>query len=182
MARSQRLKGQRAKDLREVLEAKRAKRALSNGDYKAEAQVPKREAPPSSLGSRIEIENFTIQANLSVSSSASVNSMPETSIPVSDIEKMGESERSEHVDDTWQEEEYYAKKMPAKKTRPELVVSKKFEKLDKKLERLHVFMKSKVMDQYVDIVDDDDEKLKLKHTIHLTYKMPKRYGKVRVLP
>ncbi|KDP30708.1 hypothetical protein JCGZ_15507 [Jatropha curcas] len=46
MARSPRSKRQRAKDLREVLEAKRAKGALSNGDYKAEAQMPKREAPP----------------------------------------------------------------------------------------------------------------------------------------
>ncbi|KDP44564.1 hypothetical protein JCGZ_22146 [Jatropha curcas] len=35
----------RAKEIKEVLEVKQAKRALSNGDYKAEAQVFKREAP-----------------------------------------------------------------------------------------------------------------------------------------
>ncbi|KDP24272.1 hypothetical protein JCGZ_26625 [Jatropha curcas] len=46
MAQSRRLKRQRAKDLRELLEAKQAKRALSNSDCKAEAQMPKREAPP----------------------------------------------------------------------------------------------------------------------------------------
>ncbi|KDP24707.1 hypothetical protein JCGZ_25698 [Jatropha curcas] len=46
MARSRRLKRQRAKDLREVLERKRAKRALSNNDCKAKAQMPKRDAPP----------------------------------------------------------------------------------------------------------------------------------------
>ncbi|KDP30686.1 hypothetical protein JCGZ_16393 [Jatropha curcas] len=46
MAPSRHSKRQRAKDLREVLEAKRDKRALSNVDYKAEGQVLKREAPP----------------------------------------------------------------------------------------------------------------------------------------
>ncbi|KDP26281.1 hypothetical protein JCGZ_22305 [Jatropha curcas] len=45
MARSQGSKRQRAKDFREVLEAKQAKRAISNSDYKAEAQMPKKEAP-----------------------------------------------------------------------------------------------------------------------------------------
>ncbi|KDP26334.1 hypothetical protein JCGZ_22109 [Jatropha curcas] len=45
MARSHRLKHQRVKDLREVLEAKRARRALSNVDYKGEVQMPTREAP-----------------------------------------------------------------------------------------------------------------------------------------
>ncbi|KDP29314.1 hypothetical protein JCGZ_19409 [Jatropha curcas] len=45
MARSRQSKRQRAKDLREVLEAKRAKRALSNSDCKAKTQMPKREAP-----------------------------------------------------------------------------------------------------------------------------------------
>ncbi|KDP37675.1 hypothetical protein JCGZ_06903 [Jatropha curcas] len=50
---------------------------------------------------------------------------------------------------------------------------RKIEKLDKKLEKLHVFMKSKQMDQYVDINDDDDEELEVKHETRLTYKMPK---------
>ncbi|KDP26308.1 hypothetical protein JCGZ_22318 [Jatropha curcas] len=45
MARSRRSKHQSAKDLREVLEAKCAKRALSNSDCKGEAQMPKRETP-----------------------------------------------------------------------------------------------------------------------------------------
>ncbi|KDP23780.1 hypothetical protein JCGZ_00149 [Jatropha curcas] len=46
MAHFHRSRRRRAKDVREVLQAKRAKRALSNVDYKAETQVPKREAPP----------------------------------------------------------------------------------------------------------------------------------------
>ncbi|KDP29465.1 hypothetical protein JCGZ_19294 [Jatropha curcas] len=224
MARSGRSKRQSAKDLKEVLKVKRAKRALSNGDYKADAQVPKREAPPvptlvkedqlkeahellleikqaqldamtpfqvltSSLGSLTEIGNFLVQADLSVLASIFVDSMGEPSVPVSEIEKMvkkivaanlekllgsnkgkeqviieddeaeSESERKEHMDDTWQDKELFAKKMPTKKTEPKPVVLKKFEKLDKKLEKLHVFMKSKEMDQYVDIDDDDDNEI-----------------------
>ncbi|KDP27445.1 hypothetical protein JCGZ_19806 [Jatropha curcas] len=104
--------------------------------------------------------------------------MGERSNPVSKIEKMvkkivaacleddeakGESKRKEQMDDTWQDEEFFTKKMPTKKTEPEPVVSKKFEKLKKKLEKLHVFRQSKGMDQYIDINDDDDEELELKH-------------------
>ncbi|KDP27729.1 hypothetical protein JCGZ_19706 [Jatropha curcas] len=77
-----------------------------------------------------------------------------------DEEAKDESEKKEHVDDTWQDEEFF-KKMSAKIVES-LVVSKKFEKLDKKLEKLHVFMGSKGMDQYIDLDDDDDEELEFK--------------------
>ncbi|KDP42649.1 hypothetical protein JCGZ_01706 [Jatropha curcas] len=46
MARSRRSKHRMAKDLREVLEVKLAKRALYNSEYKVEAQMPKGAAPP----------------------------------------------------------------------------------------------------------------------------------------
>ncbi|KDP29306.1 hypothetical protein JCGZ_19462 [Jatropha curcas] len=67
----------------------------------------------------------------------------------------------------------FFKKTFAKKAESEPVVSKKFEQLDKKLEKLHVFMKSKRMDQYIDLDDDDDEELELKQAIPVTYNMPK---------
>ncbi|KDP21555.1 hypothetical protein JCGZ_03663 [Jatropha curcas] len=62
---------------------------------------------------------------------------------VEDDEAKGESERKEDMDDTWQDEEFFAKKIPTKKAESEPVILEKFEKLDKKLEKLHVFMKSK---------------------------------------
>ncbi|KDP30101.1 hypothetical protein JCGZ_18233 [Jatropha curcas] len=71
-------------------------------------------------------------------------------VVIEDDEAKGESERKEHVDDTWQGEEFF-KKMFAKKAESESVISKKFEKLDKKLEKLHLFMKSKGIDQLMRI-------------------------------
>ncbi|KDP24271.1 hypothetical protein JCGZ_26624 [Jatropha curcas] len=98
--------------------------------------------------------------------------MAKSSIPVSEIEKMiekivasslkklirsdkgkeqvviedekakDEFEKKEHIDDTWQDEEFF-KKMSAKKAESEPVVLKKFEKLDKKLKKLHMFMRSR---------------------------------------
>ncbi|KDP32230.1 hypothetical protein JCGZ_13837 [Jatropha curcas] len=156
--------------------------------------------PSSSSSSHFEIEYSSVQADLSVLASTSSDKMAEPSIPVSEIEKMiekivaaslekllrtdkgkeqvvieddeakGESERKEHIDDTWQDEEFF-KKMSAKKAESELVVSEEFENLDKKLKKLHVFVKSKGMDQYVDINDDDDEELELKQTTPMTYTM-----------
>ncbi|KDP24722.1 hypothetical protein JCGZ_25713 [Jatropha curcas] len=138
--------------------------------------------PTSSLGSRTEIENFLIQAKLSVSASTLVDNMGTTSVPMLDIEKMIEKIvaaslekllRSDKGKEQVIIEDDEAKKMPTKKTESKPVVSKKFEKMDKKLEKLHVFMKSKGMDQYVDIDDDSDEELELKRVTRLTYKMPK---------
>ncbi|KDP45539.1 hypothetical protein JCGZ_18776 [Jatropha curcas] len=63
-----------------------------------------------------------------------------------DKEAKGESVKKGHIDDTWQDDEFF-KKMSAKRADTAPVVSEKFEKLDKKLEKLHVFMKSKGMDQ-----------------------------------
>ncbi|KDP27387.1 hypothetical protein JCGZ_20211 [Jatropha curcas] len=94
-------------------------------------------------------------------------------VVIEDDEAKGESEKKEHVDDTWQDEEFFAKEVPIKKSKYEPVISEKFVKLDKRLEKLHVFMKSKGMDRYVDMDDDEDEELELKNTIPLTYKMPK---------
>ncbi|KDP22053.1 hypothetical protein JCGZ_02475 [Jatropha curcas] len=54
MARSQHSNCQRVKDLREVLEAKQAKRALFNNDYKAKAQVSKREASLISTPTKVD--------------------------------------------------------------------------------------------------------------------------------
>ncbi|KDP27674.1 hypothetical protein JCGZ_19566 [Jatropha curcas] len=82
------------------------------------------------------------------------------------------SEKREHVNYTWQDDEFF-KKTSAKKAKSEPVISEEFEKLDKKLEKLHVFMKSKGMDQYMDINDDDDEELELRQAIPVTSKMPK---------
>ncbi|KDP21711.1 hypothetical protein JCGZ_03585 [Jatropha curcas] len=53
-----------------------------------------------------------------------------------DEEAKDESEKKEHVDDTWQDDEFF-KKMSVKKAESEPIISKKFDKLDKKLEKLH---------------------------------------------
>ncbi|KDP28969.1 hypothetical protein JCGZ_19662 [Jatropha curcas] len=91
---------------------------------------------------------------------------------IEDEEHKVESDKKEHIDDTWQDEEFFLKMMLTRKSEPELVMIEKFKKLGKKLEKLHVFMKSKGMDQYV-YIDDDDDELKLKQTAHMIYKMPK---------
>ncbi|KDP27094.1 hypothetical protein JCGZ_20318 [Jatropha curcas] len=115
MARSQQSKRQRPKDLREVLEAKRAKRALSNSDFKiapqrekalkvvswlrTDSQLIRVEEPStpfdlssaassSPLGSRFEIENSLGQKHSLVLVSTSADKMTELSIHVSKIEKM----------------------------------------------------------------------------------------------
>ncbi|KDP46804.1 hypothetical protein JCGZ_10794 [Jatropha curcas] len=102
-----------------------------------------------SLGSCIEIENSPTQADFSASTSTSVDNMGETSVPISEIEKLVQK-----------------------------IVAAGLEKLlrldkDKKLEKLHILMRSKGMDQYMDIDEDEDEELELRNTIPLTYKMPK---------
>ncbi|KDP20211.1 hypothetical protein JCGZ_10639 [Jatropha curcas] len=84
---------------------------------------------------------------------------------IEDDEAKGEFEKKDQVADTWQDEEFLAKKVTTKKAEVEPIISEKFEKLDKKLEKLHVFMKSKGTDQYVDMDDDENEKLELKNTI-----------------
>ncbi|KDP47169.1 hypothetical protein JCGZ_25678 [Jatropha curcas] len=68
---------------------------------------------------------------------------------IEDDDAKGESEKKEQLDDTWQDEEFFAKKVNTKKAESEPVISEEFEKLDKKLEKLHVFMKSKGMDHKV---------------------------------
>ncbi|KDP29304.1 hypothetical protein JCGZ_19460 [Jatropha curcas] len=75
-----------------------------------------------------------------------------------DEEAKDKSEKKEHVDDTWQDDEFF-ETMSDKKVESESVVSEKFEKLNKKLEKLYIFIKSKGMDQYMDIDDDDDKEL-----------------------
>ncbi|KDP39492.1 hypothetical protein JCGZ_04156 [Jatropha curcas] len=83
-----------------------------------------------------------------------------------DKEAKDEFEKREHVDDTWQDDEFF-KKMSAKKAKSKPIISEKFEKQDKKL---HVFIKSNGMDQYMDI-DDDDEELELRQATLVTYKI-----------
>ncbi|KDP27659.1 hypothetical protein JCGZ_20007 [Jatropha curcas] len=80
-------------------------------------------------------------------------------VNVQDNEKKGESEKKEQVDETWQDEEFFAKKVINKKLEFEAVPFEKLDKLekeDKKIEKINVFIKSKGLDQYLDM--DDHEK------------------------
>ncbi|KDP30676.1 hypothetical protein JCGZ_15551 [Jatropha curcas] len=127
-----------------------------------------------SLGPCFEIEYSPVQTDLSLLASTSIDKMAEPSISVFENEKMiGKIVVASLEKLLCCNKELFSKKMPTKKSKPELVVSEKFEKLDKKLEKLQVFMKSRGMDQYIDIDDDDDEELELKQTTPMTYKMSK---------
>ncbi|KDP34435.1 hypothetical protein JCGZ_12795 [Jatropha curcas] len=44
-------------------------------------------------------------------------------VVIEDEEAKVESERKQHVDDTWQDEEFFSKKMPTKRSKLELVIS-----------------------------------------------------------
>ncbi|KDP23847.1 hypothetical protein JCGZ_27151 [Jatropha curcas] len=93
-----------------------------------------------------------------------------------DDENKGESKKKEQVDEIWQDEEIFAKKVTNTKAESEIIAFEKLdklEKMDKKIKKINVFMKSKGLDQYLDMDDDEDEELELKSTIPLTYKMPK---------
>ncbi|KDP27117.1 hypothetical protein JCGZ_22026 [Jatropha curcas] len=94
-------------------------------------------------------------------------------VVVEDKENKEEFEKKEQANETWQDEEFFAKKLSNQKAESEVVPFEKLEKTDKKIEKFHVFIKSKGMDQYVDINDNEDEELDLKSTIPLMYKMAK---------
>ncbi|KDP30736.1 hypothetical protein JCGZ_15537 [Jatropha curcas] len=80
-------------------------------------------------------------------------------VKVKDDENKGELEKKEQSDETWQDEEFFAKKEIKKKAEFEAEKLDKLEKMNKKIEKINVFMKSKGLDQYLDMDDDEDEEL-----------------------